>query len=267
MIKKEKIGIIGLGFVGNAVKQSYIKNPIISLIEIDIDPTKNCKGSFDDLNDATAVFVCVPSPMKSNGECDTRPLTTVMNKLKNFKGVIISKVTAPPDTYENLEKKFPNLAYVPEFLTAKNAVNDYLNSKHIIIGSNNKDVMTESDRIIRVGLKNIQSTHSCSIQEASLVKYTINTFLATKVIFMNEMQQVSNASNQSWENIKNLVLLDDRIGYTHINVPGPDGFYGFGGACFPKDTAALSNYANKIGVEMTVLNAAIKKNNLIRSKQ
>lgn len=264
MLKKEKIGIIGLGFVGNAVKQSYINNLMVDIIEIDTDPAKNCKGTYDDLKDASAVFICVPSPMLPDGKCDTGPLVNTMEKLKNFNGAIISKVTAPPDTYENLQKEFKNLIYAPEFLTAINAVNDYLGSKYIIIGGEVRAFLNEAARIIKLGLKNIQSTHFCSIQEASLVKYTVNTFLATKVIFMNEMQHLSTASNQNWENIRNLVLLDDRIGNTHTQVPGPDGFYGFGGACFPKDTAALSNYAKTLNIKMNVLDAAIEKNNLLR---
>lgn len=267
MIKKDKIGIIGLGFVGNAVKQSYIDNLMVELIEIDIDPTKNCKGTFEDLKDADAVFICVPSPMNIDGSCDTSPLIETMNKLKGFTGVIISKVTAPPDTYDQLQKEFSNLVYAPEFLTAINAVSDYLRSNYIIVGGKVKAFLNEANRIIKLGLKNAKSTYFCSIQEASLVKYTVNTFLATKVIFMNEMQKLSHASNQNWETIRNLVLLDERIGNTHTQVPGPDGFYGFGGACFPKDTAALSNYAKTLNIKMNVLDSAIEKNNLLRDEK
>jgi UDPglucose 6-dehydrogenase len=61
-----------------------------------------------------------------------------------------------------------------------------------------------------------------------------------------------------------MIYDDHRIGITHMQVPGPDGLYGFGGACFPKDTSALLKYAESIGVEMSVLQAAVDKNNRVR---
>lgn len=265
MIKNEKIGIIGLGYVGSAIKQSYIDNPFINLIEIDIDPSKNCTGKYEDLFDASAVFVCVPSPQKSDGSCDSEPLELTLSKLKDFKGVIISKVTAPPDVYKKLEKEFPNLVYSPEFLTAANAINDYLNSKFLIVGGSVNAYLHEADRIIRKGLQGINITHFCNLEEASLTKYTINSFLATKVVFMNEMAKLAEISGINWETVRQLIALDEhRIGNSHTQVPGPDNLYGFGGACFPKDTAALLKYAENLAVSMNVLDSAIKKNILLR---
>ena len=106
------------------------------------------------------------------------------------------------------------------------------------------------------------------ISSASLVKYTINTFLASKVIFFNEMHEVFNKlkSNDSWELFIKTLSLDKRIGKSHMDVPGHDGKKGFGGACFPKDTSALLKYAQDIGVDLDVLKIAINKNNKIRSQ-
>ena len=98
-----------------------------------------------------------------------------------------------------------------------------------------------------------------------MAKYIINTFLATKVIFMNEMAQLAEASGLRWDTIRHLIALDERrFGNSHTQVPGPDGQYGFGGACFPKDTAALLRYADQLDIPLNVLDAAVKKNTLLR---
>jgi len=263
-MSQEKIGIIGLGFVGNAIRQSYINNPTIELIEIDSDPTKGCKGTYEDLIDASAVFVCVPSPMNDDGSCGTLPLISTLSKLKSFKGVIISKVTAPPSAYEYLQTQYPNLVHAPEFLTAANAVQDYLAGKFAIIGGSDKNAIDTAHRIIKQGQRMLEMTHVCKIGEASLAKYVINSFLSTKVIFMNEMAKLADAGGQSWEKIRELIALDRRIGNSHTQVPGPDGQFGFGGACFPKDTSALLKYAETLDVDLNVLDSAVKKNSLLR---
>lgn len=263
---RDKIGIVGLGFVGNAVKTSY-KDFFVELVEIDADPAKNCSGTYAELNDASAVFICVNSPMNNDGSCNTDPLESVLENLKDFKGVIISKVTAPPSVYEKLQRQYPNLVHVPEFLTAANAVNDYLSSKQIIIGGQVRAYILEAERIIKLGLSNITHTFYCTIKEASMVKYTINSFLATKVVFMNEMEELAKSSGIEWKNIRRMLTIDsERMGNSHTQVPGPDGSYGFGGACFPKDTAALLKYAESLGVQMNVLDSAVKKNLVLRLK-
>lgn len=265
MFQKEKIGIIGLGYVGNAIKQSLIDNIEIDLIEIDTDPAKNCSGAYQDLDNASGVFVCVPSPSNPDGSCDSQPLREVLSKLKNFKGVIISKVTAPPNVYEELQLQFPNLIHAPEFLTAANAVQDYIGGQFAIVGGSVRAYTNEAHRIIKLSQKKVEFTYFCKIGEASFAKYVINSFLATKVIFMNEMAELARLGNLDWNVVRQLIALDNRrVGNSHTQVPGPDGLYGFGGACFPKDTAALLKYAESLNSSPNVLDAAVKKNILLR---
>lgn len=266
MMKKEKIGIIGLGYVGSAVRESYIKNPSIELVEIDLDQRKRFTGTYEDLHDATSVFICVPSPQNTDGSCDASELYSVMSKLKNFNKVVISKVTATPDVYQGLQSDYPNLVHVPEFLTAANAVEDYVRGQFTIIGGDAKPFKEEAERVIRIGQSNLKEVRFCSIAEASLAKYIVNSYLATKVVFMNEMSRLAEAGGQNWSVIRNLLLLDEkRMGVSHTQVPGPDGSLGFGGYCFPKDTRALLNYAKSLGQSLDVLGSAVTKNNIIRS--
>lgn len=261
MFDMPKIGIVGLGFVGTAIRLAF-EDQSFRIVCVDVDPQKS-DGTYADLNDCEAVFVCVPSPSKENGECDTSILNSVLYLLKDYKNVIISKTTAPPQFYEKMQSVYPNLVHVPEFLTAANASKDFIQQTNLIVGGSVSAYQREAERILKA-VQPIKNTAFCSIGEAALAKYTINTFLATKVVFMNEMAALAKAHGYDWQKMQVLVDTDERIGKSHMQVPGPDGQYGFGGMCFPKDTNALSKYANKLGVQMSVLKTAIKKNLLLR---
>jgi UDPglucose 6-dehydrogenase len=258
-----KIGIVGLGFVGGAIQHTFDFEA--KLILVDNNPARGVH-QFSELEGCTGIFICVPSPQGEDGVCDTSILEDVLAKLKsmNYQGVIISKCTAPPDVYTRLNEEFPNLVHAPEFLTAANAIKDYANGTFAIIGGKVEAYRNEAERLIRLSQTSLTDIHHCSIGEASLAKYTINSFLATKVIFMNEIYQMAQALNLDYENISRMVTSDKRIGKSHMQVPGPDGAFGFGGACFPKDTSALLKIAESLGLTPMVLDAAIRKNTFLR---
>jgi len=268
--KKEimsKIGIVGLGFVGGAIKNAFEEFGFFDTNLVCVDPFKGLPATIEDLKECDGVFVCVPTPQDDDGTCDTKPLEEVLSALKaiDYHGVIISKCTAPPDVYERLNEQYPNLVHAPEFLTAANANRDYLNGTFCIIGGKVGAYMREAERLIRISQHSLKENVSfCSIGEASLAKYAINCFMATKVIFMNELQAMAVTSGLDFNKITSMVRMDSRIGNSHMQVPGPDGQFGFGGACFPKDTSALLKYAQSIGVSLNVLDAAVKKNTLLR---
>lgn len=260
----EKIGIVGVGYVGGAIKIAAEENNVDVVC---VDPAKGYNKTIDDLKDTEGVFVCVPSPQGDDGSCDTSILENVLQQLDNiyYTGVIISKCTAPPDVYERLNYLYPNLVHAPEFLTAANAVKDYMDGRFAIIGGNVLAYRREAERLIRLTQRHLgDNVRHCSIGEASLAKYTINSFLATKVTFMNELYNVAEALNLNYNTVAEMVKMDNRIGSSHLQVPGPDGSFGFGGACFPKDTSALLKIAEQKNVDMNVLDAAVKKNTLLR---
>jgi UDPglucose 6-dehydrogenase len=257
-----KVGIIGLGFVGGAVRKSFYSG-LTGLVLVDTNPNL-ASGTYEELMSCQGVFVCVPSPSNNDGSCNTSILESVLEKLKDYQGVIISKTTAPASKYEELNQRYPNLVHNPEFLTAANADLDYVNQEFAIIGGRINAYVNEAERIIRLSLPDLKAIHHCTIGEASLAKYAINCFLATKVIFMNELEQLARASNLDYNRIAGMIAHDKRIGCSHMHVPGPDGNYGFGGACFPKDTTALLKYAEGLGINLNTLDAAVKKNTLLR---
>ena len=100
---------------------------------------------------------------------------------------------------------------------------------------------------------------------AEMIKYVTNTFLATKISFANEMYQLCEALDIDYDKVIEYARYDDRLGNSHWSVPGHDGDFGFGGHCFPKDIAALAYVANQLGVDRTMLVAAMTKNNLVRT--
>jgi UDPglucose 6-dehydrogenase len=261
---KTKIAVIGMGFVGGAIHNSLIDNEAVELLAI--DPTKGWEASYEEIKDFDAVFVCVPSPQSADGTADTSILESVLYELANvnFNGVIISKVTAPPNAYQQLQELYPNLIHAPEFLTAANAFDDYIHGSFAIIGGSTTAYRNEAERIIRISQTGIHSVVHCSIGEASLAKYTINSFLATKVIFMNEISKIAEAGGMDWQKVASAIRQDTRIGHSHLQVPGPDGEYGFGGMCFPKDTSALLKYAEQLAESPDVLATAVAKNSKIR---
>ena len=257
---ESKIGIIGLGFVGGAIKNSL---PFVETVVVDVDNEKNT-GTYDELMKCAGIFVCVPSPRGERGFCDSRILESVLLKLKDYTGVIISKTTATPDVYEHLGKTYKNLVHSPEFLTAANANRDYMNGTFCIIGGSVEAYIREAERLIKTTQPFLQEVHYCTLGEAALTKYSINSFLATKVTFMNELWGIAVASGLDYDRIIEMINADNRIGPTHMAVPGPDGSFGFGGMCFPKDTEALLKYAESINCQMNVLDAAVKKNTILR---
>ena len=266
-MKKEniKIAIVGHGFVGKATDWGFNKN----VEKFIVDPIH--KTTIHDLQDFQPefVFVCVPTPMGLDGYQDSEIIKSVVMDLEKFApdSIVIIKSTVLPSILEELILLNKNLIYNPEFLREKHANYDFENSEMIIFGG---------DRNLSTKASNLYRDHSrCINQEyiyvdllsASLIKYSINTFLASKVIFFNELYQIFNnlGTNDSWEKIIS-ISLDSRIGNSHMDVPGHDGRFGFGGACFPKDSMALAKYAKEINSSLSVLEAAIVKNNEIRSK-
>ncbi len=139
-----------------------------------------------------------------------------------------------------------------------------MNGKFIIIGGRVQAYREQAERLIKIGQPDADRVAHCTIEEASLAKYTINSFLATKVTFMNEIYQLAESIGADYKMVSWMTTLDTRIGSSHMRVPGPDGQFGFGGMCFPKDTSALLKFAEESGVTLNVLDAAVKKNTLLR---
>jgi len=259
-----KLGIIGKGFVGSAVANGFDKD----CEQVIVDP-KYTDNTIVDVSDCKLVFVCVPTPVAEDGSCDTSIVKDVLIELSmiDYKGVVVVKSTIIPDYLHEFKKEFDlKIVYNPEFLTEANANEDFKNPPFQVFGGKWRDCEVVEKAYLRHSSVKIVPTFKVDLTTASLLKYTINSWLATKVTFFNELKVLHElgSSMVSWEQFTDMLSRDERIGKTHMQVPGPDGEKGFGGHCFPKDTEALLNYANKKNIKMSVLRKAVQTNKKIR---
>lgn len=264
-----KVGIIGRGFVGGAMYENFKDCFEVAVWDsVEEKRTLNSFESFVDWSDI--IFVCVPTPMKENGECDTSIVKDVVAKIANLdrrKYVVIKSTVTPGTTEELAERHNMVIGFNPEFLTEANAYNDFRYQPLIILGADDTGlgtVMTQLYYEFNAKVDNVAHVIQRSTKEAELFKYLANCFLATKVIFANEFKKLCDKVNVDYGRIAEVAVLDKRLGHTHWRVPGPDGKLGFGGSCFPKDTSALINYADSYGSTLWLLTEATYINDEIR---
>ena len=265
-VKKFKIGIVGHGFVGKAVDYGFT-NPLVEKFYVD----PNYGTTIDDLIEwePDLSFICAPTPMMDNGAIDATIVQDAVLKLvSHTPGAVIIKSTVTPQIIQNLWttlhfREFDNrVVYNPEFLTEKSALADFVEGENHIFGGTPEAVAGALWAYDMFSLCNLKNVHKTGPLEASLIKYSLNTYLAMKVTYFNQLYDICEKYGASFNNVVNGIRKDDRIGNTHMAVPGFDGKRGFGGACFPKDTLALVR-ENK---EFTLLEEVVKINNEYRNQ-
>lgn len=261
-----KIGIIGKGFVGGAVSNGFNRN----VEQIIVDPVHS-DTTLEQLIEQgpTLTFICVPTPPNEDGSINVDIVTDVLIELsmRDYKGVVVVKSTIIPDYLQQFKKEFDlKIVYNPEFLTEANAHADFINPNMQVLGGKWKDCEVVEKAYLRHSSVKVVPTFKTDLTTASLLKYTINSYLATKVMFMNDIHKLHQAgtSQVSWEQFTDMLTRDPRIGDSHMQVPGPDGEFGFGGHCFPKDTEALLKYANDKSIKLNMLKKAVEINKKIR---
>jgi UDPglucose 6-dehydrogenase len=190
----------------------------------------------------------------------------MVDNLETKRNIVI-KSTVPPGTTEKWNERYEslNIVFNPEFLTERNAVDDFNNQSRIILGGP-RPATTELRRLYskvfpKAHIIKTGSTH------AEMVKYVTNSFLATKVSFANEMYEICQGIGLDYDKVIEYACYDDRLGTSHWNVPGPDGDFGYGGHCFPKDVKALIHLASDYDVSSVMLNATDQKNNNVRKNR
>lgn len=251
-----KIGIIGQGFVGSAIK-SGLEN-YYEILTYDLDTSKSNSTHYQVVSKSDIIFVCLPTPMRSSGKCDTRILEKEIKQISDeskeqkTSPVLVIKSTIPPGTTERLGKTTHlDVCFSPEFLTEANSFHDFRNQTRIIIGGP-RPATGVVKQMFRKAFPTVPIVKT-GTKTAEMVKYFTNCFLATKVTFANEMYDLCRASDIDYDKVCEYALYDTRIGKTHLAVPGPDGDRGFGGHCFPKDLAAIIYHAKDLDLEANFL--------------
>lgn len=266
-----KVGIVGQGFVGSAIREGLSK--FHSVMTYDVDHSRSMAVSLSQVVDnSEIIFVCLPTPMKKTGQCDIRILEDSISEINSIAGpsskskkVVVIKSTVPPGTTDMLNEKYENIKIVfsPEFLTEANSYDDFKNQTRIIIGG---DGAKKVKQMFRKPFPDIPIVVTKS-NTAEMVKYFINCFLSSKVTFANQMYDVCNRLDIDYDKVTEYALLDKRIGGSHLAVPGPDGDRGYGGHCFPKDMAAMIYAAKEVDVDTSLLESVMNSNNKYRKNK
>ena len=272
-MEKYKVGILGNGFVGQAIGNAFALTN--SVFIYDKDETRRANTLRETIDNSDIVFVCVPTPMKvsKNNKIDLSIVQSLFEDIKNLNTdlknkIFVIKSTVTPGTTMSLESKYKKMSicFNPEFLTERSANLDFINAPRIVIGSSNIDTLTRLESFYkqRFPYKNIIKTDSTT---SEFIKYVCNCFFATKVTFMNEMYEMSTKLGLDWDKIREGLITDGRVGNSHLDVPGHDGDPGFGGKCFPKDINAIINYYEECNLDPILLKAVWEKNVKIRNKK
>mgnify|MGYP001199209112 FL=1 len=277
MIISKTIGIVGNGFVGSAVRYGFSPNVGVDAeVKVyDKDPNKSTH-SLRDVVDSDIIFLSVPTPSNSDGSMNVDIVDSVLNDISQYAdlfevGTILLRSTVTPGTTRKLQDKYPNLRIVfnPEFLTERSANFDFINQSRFILGGEGHefDGVQDTADLFRERFGHSLSIIETNYETAEMIKYMTNTFFATKISFLNDMKLLADKCGVIWEDAMEGFVRDGRIGHSHLNVPGHDGKYGFGGSCFPKDIQALINFGESNGVDMSVLKGAWKTNLKVRPEK
>ena len=244
------IGIIGQGFVGSAIYQKF--NKYYKVFTYDIK-AEICNSDLPELlKRCKIIFVCLPTPMNKDGSCNLDILDNTLAEInqasKNVDGrIVVIKSTIIPGSTDNLALKYRymDIVFNPEFLTEANAIEDFNSQSRLLLGGPLR-ATTKIKQIFSAVFRKTPRIIKTDAKTAELVKYVTNMFLATKVSFANEVYQLCESLDLDYDKIIEYATLDPRLGDSHWGVPGPDGDFGYGGHCLPKDLSAIIEITKKL---------------------
>ncbi len=275
---KQRIGVVGNGFVGGAVKFGFSPQcGCDAEVKVyDKNPDKSTHSIEETINKSDFVFLSVPTPANEDKSINIDILDSALNDINDVKDkspIILVRSTVIPGSTRKLQRKYPdlNLLFNPEFLTERSANFDFINQSRFIVGTDDTSVSSNNSKkfikLLHDRFGDCIAIIETTYETAEMIKYMSNCFFATKISFLNEMYQLSEKSNINWNQVVDGFVADGRIGHSHLNVPGHDGKFGFGGSCFPKDVQAMIHYGESMGVDMKVLSSVWEKNLEVRPEQ
>ena len=252
-----KIGIVGLGIVGSAVKYGLerLGHQIYTY-------DKKSGGRLDDVVDTEIVYLCLPTPQSVSGHCDISIIENVVDELagsNNYKGIIAVKSTVTPGTTEDLRKRFSEvlICHVPEFLRERAAIVDFTDNHDVCVIGTSSDAVFETVKLSHGHYP--KQFIKMSPTEAEIAKYFNNVYNATLITFANAFYEVCQASGADYTTVKNAMIQRDHIFDKYLDCN--ENLRGFGGMCLPKDTSAMSAFAKEHGLPIELFRAIVDDNN------
>lgn len=256
-MKDWKIGIIGIGMVGTPLKRWFEENGYKrnrNLFLYDTDPKK---AFSDNINKADIIFIAVPTPRNSDGRCDLSEVKNALFRINiNSPKIVVIKSTVPPSTTEYFQFIFSHwkILFNPEFLTERQAWEDFIKPDRQIVGFTNKSIdaanlvlsiLPKAPFMSPWGLGTYKQVR-ITATEAEIIKYGGNIYFVRKVNFANMLNTLCEKLQVDYENVRKGMGADFRIGDSHLDV-NHGGYRGWGGYCFPKDLDAFISFLKDMG--------------------
>jgi UDPglucose 6-dehydrogenase len=246
-----KLGVMGVGVVGSAVR-SYFRHsgePVLCFDKF------SGEGSLAEINQADIVFVCVPTPYVPGRGLDASAVEEAVSGLTGEK-IVVLKSTALPGTTQTLAGRYPQHRFFfnPEFLRESRAEADFVKPDRQIVGYTGHHDREMALRLLKL-LPPAPYEAVLPATTAELVKLFTNSMLALRVIFANEVYDLTSALGLDYEEVRAGLAADPRIGGSHFNV-FDGGYRGYGGKCLPKDVGGIVDFANQQGIKLSLLETA-----------
>ena len=264
-------GIIGNGFVGQATSLLSCTDNQCYIYDIDSSKCIPKGTTLQDIYTCDIIFIAVPTPMEKNGKCHIHIITQIIQDMEKHidlnTSLVVLRSTIPPGTSNQM-----NCYFMPEFLTEKNYTQDFIHNKHWLFGLKNEDTASSQNKLFKTYITTLfdnaykhnkikyNTVHFIPNKEAEMVKLFRNSYLATKVSFCNEIHEFCTLQHIDYNKMIQYATLDNRITDSHTTVPGPDGKFGFGGTCFPKDLHNVYHEIQTLGMKSYIISNVLKRN-------
>lgn len=271
-MKTPEITIYGYGYVGKGVYEFLKTHFEIQLFDPFVKDTDGVISDWKKVTKTQYAVICVPTPMRTDGTCDTSIVEEVLRKA-NHEYYLIKSTVIPGTTAELVKKTKKKIAFSPEYMgegkyeipfwkDMPHPTNMKLHSFHIL-GGDKKVTKKWVELWQKVAGWNPTYAQTDSTT-AELVKYMENSFLATKKIFCDEFYDIAETLGVDYNELKELWLLDGRMGRS-MTLIYPEA-RGFGGKCLPKDVSAIAKFAEKKGMNPKLLKQVLAINKDLRNR-
>lgn len=255
-----KIGIIGLGVVGKACRAGFERcgyNVSVHDIALHTDISA--------VQHTEICYICVPTPSKQDGSCDTSIVDSVVEQLINadYTGIIAIKSTITPGHTQKLIDTYhtDRILFVPEFLKERSAEYDFVfDHKLLLVGTEN---INHYYVVIRSHGDLPKSQMRVTPNEAEIMKYYHNTFNATRIVFANVLYEVCKSIGADYDVVKKAFLTNNNMPDEYLDVSKD--LRGYGGACLPKDVRAMQELCGLLDLPYEFFKALDEQNKLFKT--